>query len=116
MLDLSDKRAVDREITEKVLKTICGIANNGKDRIGKIIIGVTDKDADAKRVKQLDGVEPKKVGKRFVVGVAREAKVLGLTVEDYYGRWKDAVKNSKLSPALRDSVRTWTSTHISVLA
>lgn len=104
MLTLSDKRVVDNDLVEKVLKTICGIANNGKERVGKIIVGVTDKDADAKRVKQLDGIEPKKVGKRFVVGVTREAKVLGLTVEDYYGRWKDAVKNSKLSPALRDSV------------
>lgn len=104
MLDLSDKRGVDSNLVEKVLKTICGIANNGKERVGKIIIGVTDKDSDAARVKQLDGIEPKKVGKRFVVGVTREAKVLGLTVEDYYARWKDAVKNSQLSPALRDAV------------
>ena len=104
LLSLSNKRNVDNDLVEKVLKTICGIANNGKERVGKIIIGVTDKDTDATRVKQLDGIEPKKVGKRFVVGVTREAKVLGLTVEDYYGRWKDAVKNSKLSPALRDSV------------
>jgi hypothetical protein len=104
MLDLSDKRAVDNDLVEKVLKTICGIANNGKERVGKIIIGVTDKDADARRVKQLDGIEPKKVGKRFVVGVTREAKVLGLSVEDYYARWKESVKNSKLSHALRDSV------------
>lgn len=54
MLNLSDKRGVDADLVEKVLKTICGIANNGKERVGKIIIGVTDKDADAKRVRQLD--------------------------------------------------------------
>lgn len=104
MLDLSDKRAEDKDLVEKVLKTICGIANNGKERVGKIIIGVTDKDADARRVKKLDGVEPKKVGKRFVVGVTREANALGVSVEKYYARWKDAVKNSGLSAALRDSV------------
>lgn len=104
MLNLSDKRAVDGDLVEKVLKTACAIANNGKNRIGKILIGVTDKDADAKRVKQLDGVEPKKVGKRYVVGVNREANVLGISVEEYYGRWKDAIKNSKLSPSLRDSL------------
>ena len=51
-------------------------------------------------MKQLDGFEPKKVGKRFVVGVVREAKVLKLSVEDYYTKWKEAVKKSPLSPCL----------------
>ncbi len=101
---LSQDRKIDNALIEKVLKTLCAIANNGPQRAGKVLIGVTDKDADAERVKQLDGVEPKKVGKRFVVGVVREAKVLKLSVEDYYTTWKEAVKKSPLSPALRDSV------------
>lgn len=104
MLSLDSNRAIDTNLIEKVLKTICAIANNGKDRVGKIIIGVADKDADAMRINQLDNIEPRKVGKRFVVGVNREAKVLGVTVEQYYAKWKDAIKNSKLSSALRSSV------------
>lgn len=104
MLMLSDDRKIDDALIEKVLKTLCAIANNGPQRAGKVLIGVTDKDADATRVKQLDGIEPKKVGKRYVVGVVREAKVLGLSVEDYYTKWKEAVKQSPFSPALRDSI------------
>lgn len=104
MLMLSDDRKMDVALIEKVLKTMCAIANNGPERAGKILIGVTDKDADAVRVNKLDGIEPKKIGKRYVVGVVREAKVLGLSVEDYYTKWKDAIKQSPLSPALRDSV------------
>lgn len=104
LLSLSEKRNVDSQLIDKVIKTICGIANNGANRIGKVIIGVTDKDADAKRIKELDGIEPKKIGKRFVVGVNREAKVLGLSVENYFSKWKDAIKNSKISSSLRDSV------------
>jgi predicted HTH transcriptional regulator len=101
---LSDKREVDKNLLDKVIKTICAIANNGPKRFGKLILGVTDKDDDAARVKKLDGVEPKRVGKRYVVGVSREAKALGKSVEAYFSMWKDAIKNSKLSPALRDSV------------
>lgn len=101
---LSDDRKIDDALIEKVLKTLCAIANNGPQRDGKVLIGVTDKEADAARVKQLDGIEPKKVGKRYVVGVVREAKVLGLSVEDYYTMWKDAIKKSPLSPLLRDSI------------
>lgn len=104
LLSLSEKRNVDSQLIDKVIKTICGIANNGANRSGKVIIGVTDKDADATRIKELDGIEPKKIGKRFVVGVNREAKVLGLSVENYFSKWKDAIKNSKLSSSLRDSV------------
>jgi hypothetical protein len=104
LLSLSHKREVDPHIVDKVLRTICAIANNGPNRTGKLIIGVTDNDADAARIKQLDDIEPKKVGKRFVVGVAREAKALGITLEAYFSKWKDGIKGSKLSPSLRASV------------
>lgn len=104
MLVLAMPREIDKQIIDKVIKTICAIANNGPNRSGKIIIGVTDKDADASRIRALDGIEPRKVGKRFVVGVAREAKALGISVESYYSKWKDAIKNSKLSDPLKSSV------------
>lgn len=104
LLSLSDQRSINSELIDKVIKTICAIANNGPDRIGKVIIGVTDKDADAIRIKELDGIEPKKIGKRFVVGVKREAKVLGLSTEEYFSKWKNAIKNSEISSSLRESV------------
>ena len=72
--------------------------------MGKVIIGVTDKSADADRIIELDKIMPKKVGKRFMVGVRREAIALGKTVEDYLATWKNAIKSSALSPTLRDSV------------
>ena len=103
LLSLSVQRSIDEQLIEKVIKTICAIANNGS-RVGKVIIGVTDKDDDATRIRDLDSIEPKKVGRRFVVGVHREAKVLGISRENYYSKWKDSIKNSKLSSPLRESV------------
>jgi hypothetical protein len=104
LLSLSDQRQIDEQAVNKVINAICAIANNGSNRSGKVIVGVTDKDADATRIKQLDKIEPKKVGKRFVVGVNREARVLGLSVESYFAKWKDAIRNSELSSSLKDSV------------
>jgi hypothetical protein len=104
LLTLDDKRKIDKDLVERVIKTLCAIANNGPDRTGKIIIGVTDKDADAARVKQLDAIEPKKVGKRHIVGVSREAKRLGISLGDYVALWRDFIKKSGLSSALRDAV------------
>jgi hypothetical protein len=104
LLDLSDKRVLDQALIDKVINTICAIANNGPERSGKILIGVTDKVSDAERVKQLDGITPRLVGKRFVVGVSREAKALKVSLEAYIGLWRDAIKNSKLSSPLKEDV------------
>jgi hypothetical protein len=104
MLSLDESRSVDANVIEKVIKTICAIANNGRNKMGKVIIGVSDKISDAARIKELDGIDPKKVGKRYVVGVTREAKVLKISNEMYFAKWKDAIKKSGLSPSLRDSV------------
>ncbi|BAU42819.1 DUF262 domain-containing protein [Leptolyngbya sp. O-77] len=104
LLSLSDQRGIDPQLIDKVIRTIAAIANNGTNRVGKVIIGVTDKDADAERIKNLDGIEPKKIGKRFVVGVIREAKVLGLSVENYFSKWKEAIKNSEMSLSLKNSI------------
>ena len=104
LLTLKEPRDVDSNIISKVVKTLCAIANNGPGRTGRVIIGVTDKDSDATRVKKLDTIEPRKVGKRQVVGVIREAKKLGISTEDYLGKWKDGIKKSGLSVHLKDSV------------
>lgn len=104
ILQLDNSRKIDTGIFDKVVRTICAIANNGKDREGQVIIGVTDKDADADRIKGLDGIVPKKVGSRYVVGVKREAAALSETPEVYLTRWRDALRNSDLSEPLRGEV------------
>jgi hypothetical protein len=104
MLRLSPDRTVDSDCIERVLKSVTAIANNGPERIGKVILGVTDKPADAERVKQLDQIEPKKVGKRLIVGVNREANTLGITVEQYVGKWRDAIRHSGISEPLKSSI------------
>jgi hypothetical protein len=102
-LVLQPKGKIDHGIFEKVIKSICAIANNGPRSFGKILIGVADKEADSKRAKEVDGVEPKKIGKRYVVGVNREAKRLGIATEKYFAKWKEAISNSKLSEPLKSS-------------
>ncbi len=104
VLSLSHQRNVDNQLIVQVIQTICAIANNGPDKTGKIIIGVTDKKADADRIKELDNIECRQIGKWFVAGVNREAKVLGISEQEYFSKWKNAIKNSDLSPSLRDSV------------
>ncbi|HFD4652407.1 TPA: DUF262 domain-containing protein [Vibrio parahaemolyticus] len=98
------KRAEDKKAVQKIINSICAIANNGPQRPGKLIIGIADKGEDAKRVEELDSISPIKVGKKYVVGVNREAKALGKTVEDYVGLWKGRIQDSELSEPLKSQV------------
>lgn len=105
ILLLKDKNSgEDQEAINKIINTISAIANNGPATSGKILIGVTDKKSDADRISGIDKIEAKKVGKRYVVGVNREAKRLKLSVEQYFARWKDIIKKSALTDKLKDSV------------
>ncbi len=81
MLRLTDDRPLDGTVLARVVETICAIANNGPDRSGTVLVGVADKEADAQRVEDLYGVAPRRVGRRSVVGVRREADALGEWVD-----------------------------------
>lgn len=104
LLSLDNTREIDPNMIAKVAKTICAIANNGPGHTGKIIIGVADKLSDAERIKSLDGVDPVKVGNRFVVGISREAKILGKKIEDYYSLWKEGLNSAPISEPLKSLV------------
>jgi len=104
MLTLSDPRKIDENAVSKIINTICAIANNGPNNIGKILIGVTDKEQDTKRVSALDKIDPKKIGGRDIVGIDREARLIRKSKEGYFSIWRDSIKNSELSSHLKDSV------------
>ncbi|MWC00018.1 GmrSD restriction endonuclease domain-containing protein [Agromyces seonyuensis] len=111
ILRLSNDRSIDENVFDKVIHTICAIANNGPQIDGTVIIGVADKAADVRRIIELDAVTPRLVGKRSVVGVRREATALNESTEIYFARWKSAIKNSELSSPLREDVLSKLSYH-----
>lgn len=97
-------RKVESDILNKIITTIAAIGNNGPDSTGTILIGVADKEEDASRIEQLDKIKPHLVGNRFVVGVSREAKALGLNLEKYVTKIRDAISRSSLSDPIKSSV------------
>lgn len=106
VLTLSDERNVDPDIYNKVIRTICAMANNGKSNgiAGKIVIGIADKKSDAERIEKLDGVSKHAIGNRFIVGVAREINIMGITPEKYLHQWANKIRESKLSEPLKSQV------------
>lgn len=103
-VDLSDTRKYDNTLPEKILKTICAIANVGPDSDGYIFIGVADKKEDAERIKALDGIEYLTVGNRYVVGIDREMPLLSINHEQYVEKIVGFIRNSDLSVTLKNQV------------
>lgn len=104
ILSLGTDRNIDPGILQKIHETICAIANNGPQRAGKLIIGVSDKSADTDRITQLDKIAPRRVGRRDVVGITREARTLNISTEDYFIKIKESIKQSPISEPLKTSV------------
>lgn len=97
-------RGVDDEILAKISRTVSAIANNGPRSAGTLLIGVADKESAVQRVREIDVVEPRKVGRRWVVGVRREADALGKSVEEYFALIKEGLRTRGLEEPLRSSV------------
>lgn len=104
IVSLGDKRTVNADLLDRIVATIAAIANNGPDRAGRILIGVADKEEDVERIAALDKVQPREVGGRSVVGVSREAKAIGISLEDYHGILRKHIGASGLSEPLKSSV------------
>jgi hypothetical protein len=100
------KRAKNKKIIPSILETICGIANVGPDQEGYIFIGVTDKISDANKIENLDKIKPIEIpgSNRYVVGIEREANILGISLEEYVEDFMNSVRNSELSDTLRREI------------
>jgi hypothetical protein len=101
---LDATRVEEPELLERIVETVCGIANIGPDSNGALFIGVADTKKDSDRISQLDAVQAAELSSRFVVGVDREVALRATTLEKYKKRIVDHIANSALSDELKASV------------
>lgn len=107
LLRLDETRAIDGQLLNNLVETICGIANAGPESTGYLYIGIADKPSDVERIKQLDGVSPASipsVSEVQLVGVEREAKILGVSMDKYVRIIGEAIVNSALTDPLKTQV------------
>lgn len=104
LLRLDDAHTKDPNVLNKIVNTICGIANLGPNSTGGIFVGVADKVADKERIETIYRITATHVGERFCVGVDREAAALGMSLENYHREVVRHIANSKLSEPLKTAV------------
>jgi hypothetical protein len=101
LLTLDKVRTFSSSTLDDIVRTICAMANIAPGRDSFIYVGVTDKDMDAQRVKELDGIEPVDFEGRKIVGIGREAKAASCSLDSYVMRIKDKISTSGLSDPVR---------------
>jgi len=104
LLDLSPARKLNKDLLQRIIETICGIANSDPDADGYIFLGVADKKNDADRINLLDKITPIEINRRYVVGIDREAKIQNKSLENYVEILVNELRNSKLTNPLKTQV------------
>lgn len=99
------KREFDENSFQKILCNISALANLGKDKVGYLFIGVTDKEEDTAKVESLDGLTniPRHHG-FGVVGLEREAKIKGVSFDQYTSYITSRISNSNLESSLKTRI------------
>ncbi|MEU5785927.1 GmrSD restriction endonuclease domain-containing protein [Micromonospora lupini] len=100
VLRLDHSREWEDSLADRLAETACAIANANPHADGYLFIGVADTEKDARRIELLDRVVPKVVGSHHVVGIDREARTKGLSIEAYVERIVSWFRNSGLSEPL----------------
>jgi hypothetical protein len=95
------KREFDENSFNKILCNISALANLGKDKVGYLFIGVTDKEEDTVKVESMDNLKVQRFHDFGVVGLEREAKLKGVTFDQYISFITSKISNSKLDSTLK---------------
>jgi hypothetical protein len=101
LLTLDNTRTFSSSTLDDIVRTICAMANIAPRQDSFIYVGVTDKDVDAQRVQELDGIEPVDFEGRKIVGIGREAKAVSCSLDSYVMRVKDIISTSGLTDPVR---------------
>lgn len=84
LLQLGSGRKLDEGCLRQIGETLSAMANSGPLSVGYVALGIADNSGDAARVTQLDGVVPISYRGFHMVGIEREARVLGKNLNEYW--------------------------------
>ena len=101
---LGSSPAFDEESFEKILKTLVGIANIGKNRIGYVIVGIAETVETASRIETTFGVVPRPYERFWISGVDHEIDAMGKNQDNFFQYIIDKIRGSSISEPLKGHI------------
>lgn len=103
---LADSRKFDDGFFESLLHNIAAMANLGKGKKGYFFIGISDKESDTQRIENLDKIQAPRIQPFGIVGLEREAKLRGVSLDEYILLITRKIRDSELPEWLKTSINT----------
>ncbi|WP_448538186.1 AlbA family DNA-binding domain-containing protein [Sphingobium yanoikuyae] len=103
-LTLSDDPKFDDGSFEKILKTLVGISNLGRERLGYVLVGVAENEQTADRVEKLFRSKVISFESFWITGVDHEASKLKKSPDQFFQMIVDKVIGSKISEPLKSHI------------
>ena len=88
----------NKNIREKILKTLCSFVNQGKNAVGYVVIGVAENLAMAVKHKEYYHSDCFEIGGFYVTGIDEEAKKRHPSIDDYRTKLEQFIKASDIQP------------------
>lgn len=76
------------------MKTLTAINNVGPNKVGYVIMGVADKEDDAKKYAKAYGEKYSMEGGFAIIGIEHDAKAINMNLDRYTHTIKEKIKNS----------------------
>lgn len=104
-LNPKERKFEEKVFENKILKNIAALANLGKEKTGYLFLGVTDEESDTLQVEKLDLLKNVPRYNGFgIVGLEREAKLKGVSLDDYISFITKKISDSSLPSDLRTKI------------
>lgn len=91
-----NKNKIDENMIQKVLTTLTSINNTGPNRTGYVIVGIADKESDAKKCKEIYGTEYHMVNGIALCGIEHDAIAINKSIDIYTHSIKEYIRNCEL--------------------
>lgn len=104
--ELGATPALDISMYGKIARTAAAIANTNPGHDGFIYLGVADKESATKRIKELYGTQPIKIGDVYFVGLSHDLTIMGMNLEQYMKKLINELSKLPLSDPLRTQIAT----------
>lgn len=72
--DLAAPYEFNGELFSKCIETLCAMSNKGSGAVGYVIVGVADREETANRLRDVHGLESRRLDEFYVTGIDHEAK------------------------------------------
>jgi len=104
LLLLDGKNKEDPALLSNILETLTAIANAGPGVTGYVLLGICDKPATAKRIRELFGTEATPSGAFWVTGIDHETKHIGGDIDKFYQSITSRIGIARMSSSVRSDV------------